>query len=106
MRLETARLLIRPYQHADLRDFHAIFSDPQVMACCAPPYDQAASEQWLKYFIEHPIAFAVVERSLERVIGHVLFKQLPGENNGIWEIGWMFHRAFWRQGYAYEAPVL
>lgn len=103
MRLETGRLLIRPYQMDDLDDFCAIFSDPEVMAQCAPPYDRAACEKWLFCFIQHPIAFAVVEKQSGRMIGHTLFKQLPGEEDGIWEIGWIYNRASWRKGYALEA---
>jgi len=103
MRLETERLLIRPYEMDDLDDFCAIFSDPEVMAQCAPPYDRAACEKWLSCFIQNPIAFAVVEKQSGRMIGHALFKQLPGEEDGIWEIGWIYNRAFWRKGYAYEA---
>lgn len=103
MRLETGRLLIRPYRMDDLEDFYAIFSDPEVVAQCETPYDRAASEKWLAYFVEHPIAFAVVEKQPGRVIGHALFKQLTGEKDGVWEIGWIYNRAFWRKGYAYEA---
>ena len=35
-----------------------------------------------------------------KVIGYLLFRPF-GE--GVYEIGWFFNRAFWRQGYAYEA---
>ncbi len=103
LRLETQRLLIRNYLPEDADGFHAIFSDPEVMRACEPPYDRAASEKWLRYFIRNPIAFAVVEKESGTVIGHALFKQLPGDADGIWEIGWIYNQAFWRRGYAYEA---
>ena len=103
MHLTTERLTIRPYTDADLSDFYEIFSDPIVMRDCEPPYDLEKSRHWLRYFIENPIAFAVVENAGGKLIGHALFKQLPGEADGIYEIGWIYNRAFWRQGYAYEA---
>lgn len=103
MWLETDRLIIRNYQPDDLEDFHAIFSDPVVMAQCEPPYDRAASEKWLRYFVENPIAFGVVEKRSGTLVGHALFKQLPLEEEGIWEIGWIYAQAYWRRGYAYEA---
>lgn len=34
------------------------------------------------------------------MIGYILFNEF-GE--GVYEMGWIFNRKFWRQGYAYEA---
>lgn len=33
------------------------------------------------------------------MIGYILFNQ----QGGVYEMGWFFHRSFWRQGYAYES---
>lgn len=103
MRLKTERLLIRNYEERDLQDFHEIFSNPAVMAHCEPPYDRKASVRTLGYFIDNPIAFAVVEAQSGKMIGHALFKQMPGEEEGVYEIGWIYNERFWRRGYAYEA---
>ncbi len=103
MRLVTERLIVRDYEKGDLTDFHEIFSNPAAMEQCEPPYDMQTSAQWLDYFIERPIAFAVVEKASGKMIGHALFKQLPGEEEGIYEIGWIYNERFWRRGYAYEA---
>ncbi|MDD4079826.1 MAG: GNAT family N-acetyltransferase [Eubacteriales bacterium] len=103
MTIATQRLIIRPYEEGDLKDFHEIFSNEAVMRFCEPPYSHADSQKWLGYFIQNPIAFAVVLKSGGKAIGHALFKQLPGEEQGIWEIGWIFNQAFWRRGYAFEA---
>ena len=103
MRIQTERLRIRNYEERDLADFFEIFSDREVMEHCEPPYDMEASRYWVQYFIDNPIAFAVIEAESGKMIGHALFKQMPGEENGIYEIGWIYNRRFWRQGYAYEA---
>lgn len=103
MHLVTERLIVRDYEKRDLGDFHEIFSNPAVMEQCEPPYDRPTSVRQLEFFIERPIAFAVVEQSSGKMIGHALFKQLPGEENGIYEIGWIYNERFWRRGYAYEA---
>ena len=103
MNIRTARLLLRPYRQEDLVDFHEIFSDPAVMRFCGAPYGARASERQLAWFIAHPVALAAEEMAEGRMIGHLLFKQLPGEEDGIFEIGWIYHRAYWRQGYAFEA---
>lgn len=103
MRLKTERLLIRNYREQDLQDFHAIFSNPTVMLHCEPAYDMESSMRTLKHFIDHPVAFAVEEVQSGKLIGHALFKQMPGEEDGIYEIGWIYNERFWRRGYAYEA---
>lgn len=101
--LQTERLTIRGYAEGDLPDFYEIFSDPEVMRCCEPIYSREKAERWVRYFIQNPIAFAVAENASGKMIGHTLFKQLPGEAEGIYEIGWIYNRAFWRHGYAFEA---
>ncbi|WP_429146433.1 GNAT family N-acetyltransferase [Anaerotaenia torta] len=103
MELKTERLLIRNYKEEDLQDLFEIFSNPVVMEQCEPPYNMEECTKWLDYFIEKPIAFAVEHIQTGRLIGHALFKQLPGEEAGIYEIGWIFNQQFWGQGYAYEA---
>ncbi len=103
MNIRTARLLLRPYRQEDLADFHEIFSDPAVMRYCGAPYGARASERQLAWFIAHPVALAAEEMAEGRMIGHLLFKQLPGETAGVYEIGWFFNRRYWRRGYAFEA---
>ena len=101
--LETQRLVVRPYEQSDLLDFHTIFSDPEVMDTCEPPYTSQQSEKALKYFSESRIAYAVERKKDRTVIGHLLFKQRPSEEKGIYEIGWIFNRSAWKQGFAFEA---
>ena len=103
MVLCTERLTIREYRMTDVEDALAIFSDPEVMRFCEPVYDLPRTEALQLYFIKRRNEFAVEQRQSGRVIGHLVFSQLPNEEAGIYEIGWIFHRAFWRQGYAYEA---
>lgn len=103
MQIKTPRLLLRPYEEDDLMDLHEIFSDPVVMLHCEAPYDLEKTKHILSLFRQKNIALGAVHQQESRLIGHLLFKQLPGEEEGIYEIGWIFHRAFWRQGLAFEA---
>ncbi|MBQ7002119.1 MAG: GNAT family N-acetyltransferase [Oscillospiraceae bacterium] len=103
MLIRTQRLCIREYSPADLSDLHEIFSDLEVMRHCEPVYDEEKTRQTLAYFLDSKIAYAVTLAQSEKVIGHLLFHQLPMEEAGIYEIGWFFNRAYWHQGYAYEA---
>ncbi len=45
-------------------------------------------------------ALAAVEKRSGKVIGYLLFHPLEQD---IYEMGWIFHRNYWRQGYASEA---
>ena len=105
MHLRTERLILRPYSPADDRDLYEIFSDPQVMEHCEAPYTPEQTRQILSYFIEKELGYAAVLAETGKVIGHILFHQLPAEEDGIYEIGWFFNRAYWHQGYAYEAST-
>lgn len=99
MELKTKRLVIRDYLESDIPDLLTIFGDPEVMKFCEPVYDEARTRQMLDMF--RGIAYAVTRSG--KVIGHALFKQLPMEEDGIYEIGWIFGRKYWGQGYAYES---
>ncbi|MFP4078903.1 MAG: GNAT family N-acetyltransferase [Candidatus Izemoplasmataceae bacterium] len=101
--IETERLKIRPYAMSDLDAMHRIFSDASVMAACEPPYSKEKSESTLRRFVDKRIAYAVELKNEKRVIGHLLFKPMPSEAKGIYEIGWIFNKTYWRKGYASEA---
>lgn len=104
MYIRTQRLILRDYMPTDWQDLHEIFSDPIVMADCEPPYAPEQTQGTLAYFIEKGIAYAATLADSGKVIGHMLFCQLPPpEKPGVYEIGWFFNRKFWRMGYAYEA---
>ena len=104
MYLQTQRLIIRDYRHSDWQDLYEIFSDPVVMRECEPVYTEIKVQEAQAYFMEKGIAYAVVLADTGKVIGHALFAQLPPpEEQGVYEIGWIYNRSYWRQGYAYEA---
>jgi [ribosomal protein S5]-alanine N-acetyltransferase len=47
-RLETERLLLRPYRLEDLDDLHAMFSDPEHMRWYPEPFSREVSLEWLE----------------------------------------------------------
>lgn len=106
MYLQTPRLCIRDYQDEDWMDLLEILSDPVVMEKCEPVYDEIRTKEILHLFRSRNIGFAAVHRESEKVIGHILFCQLPPPDpEGIFELGWFFNHHFWHQGYAYEASI-
>lgn len=102
MHIETERLLIRDFCKTDLHSLHAILSDAETMQFMESPYTLPQTELFLKDFcIGRRGAFAVHHRGDDRMIGYLLFK--PCGESDVYEIGWLFSRAYWRQGLAYEA---
>ena len=69
-----------------------------------PPYSMDETQRFLETFCIHrdpPGAYAAIERSSGKMIGYILFKQL--DDPQIYEAGWIFNRAYWGKGYAYES---
>ena len=101
MELTTARLIIRDFRPEDVRDLHEILGDEQTMRYCEPAYDLAKTEQFLSDFcIGRKGAVGAVHRASGKLIGYLLFNKV---DDGVYELGWFFNRAYWRQGYAFEA---
>ncbi|MBQ9733423.1 MAG: GNAT family N-acetyltransferase [Clostridia bacterium] len=99
--IHTPRLLLRPFAADDLAQLHEIFSDPETMEHIEPPFTLEKTAQFLHSFcIERGGALACVHKESGKMIGYVLFKATEPD---IYEIGWIFNRRFWRNGYAYEA---
>ena len=103
MLLQTTRLTIRDFTTEDFAELWEIFSDPRVMEHFSP-MTEAETRSFLRSFCverQPPGARAAVLRDTGKVIGYLLC--CPLSPRGIWELGWAFHPAFWRQGYAFEA---
>ena len=103
MKLETPRLILRPYRKEDLTALHAIFSDAETMRFSQKPCTLEETESLLALFQEKEIAYGVELKETGALIGHLLFSQLPQEEAGIYEMGWFFNRGYWHQGYALES---
>lgn len=111
MRIETERLLLRPWRTADLAPWTTINADPEVRRYYWPPLltrdetDEiiASAERELA---EHGFGFVAVERTADAaLVGGIGFSiagdEVPGGQHV--EIGWIFGRTYWGQGLAFEA---
>ena len=108
MQIETERTLIRSFREEDLFDLYEIFSDEETMRACEPPFSLEKTKEFLESFcIKEQGALACQLKESGKVIGYILFKSLgQAKDEGkedIYEVGWIYHRNFWRQGYAYES---
>lgn len=101
MYIETKRMIIRDFCPDDANDLQDILGDAETMKNCEPAYSFEKTQKFLTEFcIERKSAFAAVLKEQQKVIGYILFK--PWEEK-VYEMGWIFHRNYWRQGYAYES---
>jgi RimJ/RimL family protein N-acetyltransferase len=107
--IETERLLLRAWRDTDVTPFHAICSDPQVMATLGPlmTFEQTAAMvqrlQDLQARDGHCF-WAVERRNDTRLIGWCgLIRGNAGPVEGKAEIGWRLASDCWGKGYASEA---
>jgi RimJ/RimL family protein N-acetyltransferase len=108
-RLETERLVLRSWRDDDLAAFHAINSDPEVMATLGPvmslPEVAALIERMQRLQAELGHCFWAMERKDEdRLIGWCgVIRGNSGPVVGKAEIGWRMARDSWGQGLVNEA---
>ena len=101
MLIETERMIIRDFSPDDVNDLHEIFGDAETMQNCEPAFHFEKTQKFLEEFcIVKKGAVAAVLKDSKKMIGYILFK--PCEK-AVYEIGWIFNKKYWRQGYAYEA---
>ena len=101
MYIETPRMIIRNFTPEDAADLHDILGDDETMENCEPVYDFEKTKEFLASFcIERKGAVSAVHRKSGKVIGYSLFNE---SDKGVYEMGWIYNRNFWRQGYAFES---
>lgn len=98
---ETDRLILRRFSEADLLDLFEYLSDPEVVKF--EPYQPMSLEE-VRQELDRRIAsdemVAVALKSSSKLIGNVY---LGKRDSNILEIGFVFNRQYWNQGYAMES---
>ena len=105
-RLETERLIIRPWQPDDRPAFTALTYDPEVMhyVHAGLPYSEEEVEEWFtrqeRQFAQHDLCMgALIEKASGTLVGIAGTQPMGREL----EIGWWLAREVWGRGYATEA---
>jgi RimJ/RimL family protein N-acetyltransferase len=113
IRLESARLLLRPFTHDDMKAALPLYQDPEVSRAMEGDSDTLIDPCYLEraweYLARHGYLFAVVEKSAGRVIGELCLEWMnltraavqPGERVmrmplDIWD------KNCWSRGYGKE----
>jgi len=98
--IKTRRLILRDFKPDDADALQEILGDELVMEYIEPPYDLEKTKAFLQSFcIDRHGALACCLGERGELIGYVLFNEYEP---GVYELGWIFNRRFWRQGYACE----
>ncbi len=109
IRIETNRLILRPWEEDDLEDFYAYASVPGVgeMAGWNHHKSREESAQILDMFIRGKKTFALELKETGRVIGSLGLEELDsdpvGEGKMGREIGYVLSRDYWGRGLMPEA---
>ena len=110
MHLETARLRLREMTVDDLPDLRAILQDEQTMTAYEGAFDETMTQAWLermlgRYRDDGFGMWAVELREKPRMIGQCGLTRQHILSQDVIEVGYLFNRAYWHQGYATEAAT-
>ena len=110
MRMETERLILRPWEDRDIDAFAALNADAETMRFFPATLSRAETEAWLArvaLLTASGLGFQAVEEkaggALVGTVGMAPVKPEMPVPAGAVEIGWRLARPFWGKGYASEA---
>lgn len=106
--LETARLYLREMTPSDHAALCKILQDDKAMYAYEGAFEEAEVQEWLdrQLFRYQKWGFglwAAVLKETGEMIGQCGLTMQPWKDRELLEIGYLFQRAFWHQGYATEA---
>ena len=106
--LDTSRLLLRELDSGDLDFIADLLGNPQVMEYWPKTYSRSEAEQWLikqqaRYREDGFGYWLVLEKQTQQPIGQAGLLKMAIEDKPEIGLGYIFHRAFWKKGYAREA---
>lgn len=106
--LETKRLLLRKLNNNDFANLCTILKDPEVMYAYEHAFSDAEVIQWLnkqliRYKNDGIGLWAVILKDNNEFIGQCGLTIQDIEDNKVVEIGYLFRKDYWNNGYAIEA---
>lgn len=106
--LETERLLLRKLEQSDYADLCKILQDEAVMYAYEGAFCDEEVQVWLdnqlrRYQEEGVGLYAVILKKTGELIGQcgLTMQEIPTQR--VLEVGYLFQKAFWHQGFATEA---
>ncbi len=99
--INTKRLILRPFEESDWKDVYQYLSDEEVVFY--EPYEVFTVKEAKACVLERakdPSFYAVCLKEENKVIGNLYFHKEEFET---YELGYVFNKAYWSKGYAYES---
>ena len=108
MILQTERLFLREMDESDIKDLAEILQDKDVMYAYEHDFSDKDVEEWLYRQRERYLKYgfglwAVILKGSGEMIGQAGLTMQPCEGDEVLEIGYLFKKRFWHNGYAVEA---
>jgi len=110
MILETIRLHLRKIRQSDYASLCEILQDDDVMHAYEGAFDDRETQEWLdrqlqRYQTHGFGLWAVILKDTGQMIGQCGLTMQDWNGKPALEIGYLFQKAFWHQGYATEAAI-
>ena len=108
LRLDTERLVLRPFVMEDLDGIHAVLGDPEIMRYYPAPFTREQSRRWIEWnlghYRDHGHGLWVLEsKESGEVVGDCGLIPQTVDGRRETEVGWHVRRDQQRQGLATEA---
>jgi RimJ/RimL family protein N-acetyltransferase len=106
--LETSRLIMREMELGDLDFIADLLGNSEVMEFWPKPYTRVEARQWLvkqqdRYLKDSFGYWLVLEKKANQPIGQAGLLRMTIEGKQEIGLGYIFHRPFWKKGFASEA---
>ena len=110
MIIETKRLYLREMQLSDLSALSRILQDEDVMYAYEGAFSDDEVKQWLdrqlnRYTTDGFGLWAVILKETDQMIGQCGLTMQDCNGRQVMEVGYLFQRSYWHQGYASEAAI-
>ena len=110
MILETERLYLREMNQADFKSLCKILKDEETMAAYEGAFHDSEVQEWLDRQISRYQRWrfglwAVILKETDEMIGQCGLTMQPWKDREVLEIGYLFERLHWHQGYGIEAAA-
>jgi len=108
IKLETSRLLMRPYRESDRRQFLALNCDPQVRRYMNGALTRKAADKKFNIVLKQQVitqgaCWAITKKMKPAYIGHAYME--PSKLHPFHELGFLFLKPFWGLGYGAETVM-
>lgn len=108
MILETDRLFLREMKQSDYDALCKILQDEETMYAYEGAFSDEEAQEWLNRQLSRYQKWgfglwAVILKENEEMIGQCGLTMQPWKGEEVLEIGYLFRRQYWHQGYATEA---